>query len=62
MRRIIPAIAAAALTVAIGAGTLQTVETINRALAWHDCLAEQQRAGLYKESHAICRGKLLNNG
>jgi hypothetical protein len=56
-----PAILAAAiLTAAIGAGTLETTRTINRALAWHDCLAEQQHAGLYKESYAICRKQVAN--
>jgi len=58
MRHTLPTIAAAILTVVIGAGTLETVQTINRALAWHDCLAEQQQTGLYKESYAICRGRL----
>ena len=58
MPRILSAIAAATLTVTISAGVLETTRTINRALAWHDCLAEQQRAGLYKESHTICKSKL----
>jgi hypothetical protein len=62
MRHILPTAAAAILTVTLSAGVLETTRTINRALAWHDCLAEQQRAGLYKESHAICRGRLQNNG
>lgn len=58
MNRILPTAAAAILTVTLSAGVLETTRTINRALAWHDCLAEQQRAGLYKESHTICKSKL----
>jgi hypothetical protein len=61
MPRILSAIAAATLTVTLSAGMIETTRTIDRALAWHACLTEQQRAGLYKESHAICRGKLQNN-
>lgn len=60
MRHAIPTIAAAILTVAIGAGTLEATRTINRALTWHDCLTEQQHAGLIKESYAICRRQAAN--
>lgn len=58
MHRIPPTIAAALLTVAIGAGTIEATRTINRALSWHACLTEQQHAKLHKQSHAICRQRM----